>query len=162
MASVSDWLEKNRYIPVSITPWWISATSNKWEDAEFLQHPVFEWSQYFRDIQCMSSRRISATPGEIVVAEFRRHPVNEWSQSFCDTQYMSGRRISVTLSEWVVTRFALILNISLITYLAGRRPFMRFTTNYGFRPCFRSAVKVYNIHISGLWYIVLSWVITSA
>ena len=59
---------------------------------------MFEWSQYFRDIQCMSGRRISATPGEIVVAEFLRHPVNEWSQSFCDTQCMSGRRISVTLS----------------------------------------------------------------
>ena len=158
MASVSDWLEKNRYIRYK----WISATSNEWEDAEFLQHPVFEWSQYFRDIQCMSGRRISATPGEIVVAEFLRHPVNEWSQSFCDTQCMSGRRISVSLSEWVVTGFTLILNISLITYLAGRRPFMRFTTKYGFRPCFRSAVKVYNIHISGLWYIVLSWVITSA
>ena len=34
----------------------------------------------------------------------------------------------------------LFLSISLIMYLAGMRPFMRFTTNYGFRPCFRSAV----------------------
>ena len=147
MASVIDWLEKDCYIPVSMS--------------EFLQHLVNERMQNFCNIQCLSGHSISVTFSVWVVAEFLRHLVNEWLQNFCDTQWMSGRRISAILSEWVVTEFSLILSTSLITYLAIIRPFMRFTTNYGFRPSFRSAVKVYNIHISGLWYIVLTWVITS-
>ena len=177
MASVIDWLEKDCYIPVSMSEFLQHLVNERMQNfcniqcmsghsvsvtfCDILRYLVNEWLQNFCDTQWMSCCRISATPSVWVVAEFLQHLVNEWLQNFCDTQWMSGRRISAILSEWVVTEFSLILSTSLITYLAIIRPFMRFTTNYGFRPSFRSAVKVYNIHISGLWYIVLTWVITS-
>ena len=97
--------------------------------SELLEHLVYEWSQCFCEIQCMSAHRISAIPCEWVVAEFLWHPANEllqnfcntqvyeWSQNFCDTQctelsqnfcdtqYMSDRIISATLWVLVVTEF---------------------------------------------------------
>ena len=91
---------------------WISATSSEWEDAEFLQHPGYEWLQCFCDIQwhsvtfCdtlwMSGCRISATLSEWVVAEFLQHPVYEWSQKFCNTWWMSGAEfLRHPVNEWL-------------------------------------------------------------
>ena len=57
-----------------------------WMLAEFLRLPVYEWSQSFCDILCMSG------------AEFLWYPGHEWLQSFCDIQSRYGRRISATSS----------------------------------------------------------------
>ena len=98
------WLVRERLLYSCIHEW-ISATSSEWEDAEFLQHPVYEWSQNFCNTLWMSGCRISATLSEWVVAEFLQHPVYEWSQNFCNTQGMSCHRISATPSVWVVAEF---------------------------------------------------------
>ena len=50
MTSVIDWLEKDCYIPVSMS--------------EFLQHLLIERMQNFCNIQCINGHSVSVTPGE--------------------------------------------------------------------------------------------------
>ena len=61
--------------------------------AEFLQHPMYKWSQNFCNIQCVSGNRISATSSGLVVAEFLQHTVHERLQNFCNIQWLTVSRL---------------------------------------------------------------------